>query len=161
MLFWPFLPPKCLFLRDNNNRKENAPNLWRFKFFRSNILIRILKLIFHCTIIHAMRCFSAPESKCVVSAWLGIKSHSAGALQWWIEVTVWMLYIPILLHRTSIRVRQLIHISCDGTKSPHTLFWVSKGTCHGVWWEIYLCQVPCLLGRRVCLTDGIGGKYKA
>lgn len=101
-----------------------------------------------------MRCFSALEPKCVVSAWLGIKSHSAGVLQWLIEATLGVLYIPILLHPTSIQIRELTHVPWDGTRSPHTWLWVRKRRCHGVWWEMSLCQVPSLLGCTVCPTAG-------
>lgn len=51
------------------------------------------------------------------------------------------------MHRTSTHFRQLAPISCSGTKSPHILFWLSKRRCHGVVWEVYLCQVAYHLGH--------------
>lgn len=101
-----------------------------------------------------MRSFSALEPKCVVSAWLVIKSHSAGALQWLMEATLWVLHIPILLHWTSIQISQLTHVPWDGTKSPHLWIWVRKRRCHRGWWEISLCQVASPLGCTVCPTAG-------
>lgn len=86
----------------------------------------------------AMRFFSALEPKCVVSAWLGIKSHSAGVLQWLIGATLWGLYIPLLLHPTNIQTRELIHGMAPNP--PHVAL-SQEEEVPWRWWGKSLCQV--------------------